>query len=187
MGAAQGSRRARINFGRVNGILDLEGQSVWGTAGAANLMEVVEAGRAPQHVGLISGSNGQVSGNSAVFRMTCMTYVPYNFRRWKTKAIQLWTKLSMAGCPGGSSATFTLRVRDPLSTTSYLVGTSTRTLSVTGGGLIADAGWVDMVIKSTDMLADWQPGYVLRCELEMSVPNTFTTLDVRLGRLKINW
>lgn len=180
-------RKCPIMFGRVPAVFDLEGPSVVTNASAADGFESIIAGQPPEKITEISLSGGNASGNSTGTIMKFSVYVPYNFRKWKTSAVRIRTKLSMTGCPAASTATMTLKARKPSSTSAYLVGTSQRTLAVDGGGAIADSAWVDMTLKTTDLLDDWQPGYFLACEVVWSIPKTFSTASLKVGRLQINW
>jgi hypothetical protein len=179
-------RKCPIFFGRVPGLFDLEGQSSIIGATAADAYEVIETGRPPEKISELLLSSGIAGGQSScVLRFS--TYVPYNFRRWKTAAVRLRCKVALTGCAALSSATITLKARKPTSTSAFLVGTHARTLNVNGSGAIGDSAWVDMVLKTTDLQDDWQPGYFLACEVTFSVPLTFTTCSLKVGRLQINW
>lgn len=180
-------RKCPILFGRVPAVFDLEGPSVVTTASAADGFESILSGQPPEKITEISLGGAASSGNSTGTVLKFSVYIPYNFRRWKTSAVRIRTKLSMTGCAAASSATVTLRARKPTSTSAYLVGTSARTLAVDGSGNIADSAWVDMTLKTTDLQDDWQPGYFLACEVVWSIPKTFTTASLKVGRLQINW
>lgn len=185
-GALDSNRVCPIQFGRVPSLFTLDGPASITNMSAADDYEVVAAGLAPEKIVTITSSLGSGAGNSTVAVLRFSVYVPYNFRRWQPKAIQIRTKLSMTGCSGGTSATITLKARKPSSTTAYLPLTNTRTLNVSAGN-IADSAWADMVLRYTDLEKDWQPGYCLACEVVWSIPLTFTTAVLKVGRLKINW
>lgn len=179
-------RKCPIFFGRVPGLFDLEGQSSILSATSADAYEIIQTGQPPEKVSELLLTTGVAGGQSTcVLRFS--TYVPYNFRKWKTAAVRLRCKVAMTGCAALSSATITLKARKPTSTSSFLVGTHARTLTVNGSGQIGDSAWVDMVLKTTDLQDDWQPGYFLACEVTFSVPLTFTTASLKVGRLQINW
>lgn len=174
-----------VFFGRVPARFDFEGQADITSASSADAFEVIETGQPPEKTAGLSLLGGAASGySSCVLKFS--VYIPYNFRKWKTAAVRLRTKLALTGVGGGEVATVTMRARKPTSTSAYLVGTSTRGLTESGGNL-ADSTWVDMVLKTTDLGDDWQPGYFLACEVLWSFPKTFSTASVKVGRLQINW
>ena len=174
-----------VFFGRVPARFDVEGPGDITGASAADGFEVIDTGQPPEKTSELALSGGHAAGYSTcVLKFT--VFIPYNFRKWKTAAVRLRTKLALTGVGGGEVATVTLKARKPTSTSAYLVGTSTRGLTESGGNL-ADAAWVDMVLKTTDLGDDWQPGYYLACEVAWSFPKTFSTASVKVGRLQINW
>lgn len=180
-------RKCPIMFGPVAAVFDLEGPGIITNCEASDDYEVIDSGRAPEKVSKIEMSGAATSGNSTGTILRFSAYVPYNFRKWKTAAVRIRTKLEMTGCAPASTASLTLKARNPVSTSSFLVGTNARTLAVNGSGAIGDSSWVDMVLKTTDLRDDWQPGYFLACEVVWSIPKTFTTAVLRVGRLQINW
>jgi hypothetical protein len=179
-------RKAPILFGRVPGLLDFDGPSSILNASAADGYEVLEAGQPPEKITELLLSSGIASGNSSA-ALKFGVYVPYNFRRWRTASVRLKSKIVMAGCSPATATVVTLRARKPTSASAYLAGTHVRTLNVDGGGAIADAAWVDMTLKTTDLGDDWLPGYFLACEVLLSFPRTFTSCSIKFGRLQINW
>ncbi len=180
------SRVVPVHFGRVPCRFDLEGPTDITNASAADAYEVIETGLPPEKISEVSLSGGVAGGNSSC-TLRGSVYVPYNFRKWKTAALRLRSKLTMTGCSALSVATVVLKVRKPTATSGYLTGTHTRVLNVDGSGNIADASWVDMVLKTTDLGDDWRPGYFMAFEVTFSFPLTFTTCSVKVGRLQINW
>ena len=179
------TRVCPVFFGKVPAKFEFEGPSDILSALSSDSYEVIETGRPPEKISQVTLASGIASGQSTC-ALRFSVYVPYNFRRWKTAAIRIRTKLAMTGCAGSSSATITLKARKPTSTSAFLVGTNTRTLAESAGA-IGDAAWVDMVLKTTDLQDDWQPGYFLACEVTWSIPKTFTTATLKVGRLQINW
>lgn len=180
-------RKCPILFGRIPALLDLESPAVITNISAVDAYEVIETGQPPEAISEVSMTSGNAGGNSTVTVLRFKAYLPYNFRKWKTQAVRIRTKLSMTGCGGGSTATVTLKARKPTSTSAFLVGTNARTLAVDGSGNLADSAWVDMTLKTTDLQDDWQPGYFLACEVVWSIPKTFATASLKVGRLQINW
>lgn len=138
----------------------------------------------PEMVVKVSAVSGTESGISTANEIVFGTPIPYNFRKFKTNAIRVRTRVEMTGV--SDDVTLTLKVSDPITAGAYLAATATRTIAESGG-TVSDGGYVDMELTAADLGPNWRPEYALRCELEFGIPNTFTTCDLYVGKLNIRW
>lgn len=173
-----------VSWGRVNAQWRLDTVKNFPTTGVNNLHNVITADLRPEAVVQIQAVGGTLAGNTSENKIVGVARLPYNFRKFESNAFRIRTKVTMTGVSGGSSATVTLKVSDPLSAGSYLATTYTRTLSESGSS-IQDGAYVDAKLTSQDLGPDWKPGYLFRFELIFSVPRTFSTCDLEVGLMDL--
>lgn len=177
---------APISWGRVNAQWRLDTLKNFPTTGITNVHNVVVTGDRPGAIVQITAASGAQSGNSSENKIVGVLPVPYNFRTWRTTAIRMFTKLTMTGCAGSSSATITLKISDPIQAGAYLGTTYARTVNESSG-TIADSDYVEARLTGEELGRDWRPGYLFRFELIWSIPKTFTSATLEVGYLEIGW
>lgn len=180
------SQAIPVNWGKVTGTWGIGTASNTPSAAIANTVELIETtDTAPEGTIKLTSSSGANSGSSDR-TLTGLVRVPYNFRSFRANALSVRSKVSLTGLAGSSSFTVTLKVNDPTDASSYLSSTYTRTVSESSG-TAADSEWVSAELKAEELGPAWKPGYVLRFELIFNTPNSYTNLDIRVGKLEINW
>jgi microcystin-dependent protein len=173
-----------ISWGGVNGQWRLDTLKNFPVTNHENLHTVVVTGDRPGAVVRITATGGTQSGSSSENKIVGIVALPYNFKKFKTEAIKLYTKMNITGASG--SATVTLRVSDPVTAGAYLSNTYSRTVNASGS-TIADSAYVECLLTKEDLGRDWKSGYLLRWELLWAVPKTFTTAQLDVGYLEIGW
>ena len=173
-----------LQWGKISAQWRLDSSNNFPTSTVTN--EVLVPEDHPEGVTRVTATSGTLSGSTSDLKLIGLVRIPYNFGGWRTKALRIRTKVSSTGVSGGATATVTLKISDPVSSGSYLATTYTRVLTESGGNL-ADSGFVDAIITAEDLGKDWKPGYLFRFELEFTHPKTFTTADLSVGLLQLNW
>lgn len=175
-----------ISWGGVNAQWRLDTLKNFPVTAHDNLHTVLVTGDRPGAVVRISAASGAQSGNSSENKIIGVLAIPYNFKKFKTDAFKIATKLTMTGCAGGTSATITLRISNPIVAGAYLSSTYARTINVSGS-TIADSAYVDAKLTAEDFGRDWRPGYLVRFELLWSIPKTFTSATLDVGFMEVGW
>lgn len=175
-----------ISWGKVNAQWRLDTTSAFPTTGVDNQHVLIPETNLPEADVKISAASGTAAGNMTENKIVGVLRIPYNFRQFKADAFSIRTKVVSTGISGGASCTVTLKVSDPTSAGSFLANTYSRTISESGGS-IDDGDYVTANLKSEDLGKAWKPGYLFRFELVFSHPKTFTSCQLHVGLLKINW
>lgn len=174
-----------ISWGSINGQWQLDTLTNFPKSAVSNLDVEVVANQIPEAVVKITAVNGAQSGSSGTSnKIVGVVRVPYNFRGWRPNALVIRTKVDSTGV-GSNSCTVTLKVSDPLYPGLYLDRTYSRTISPSAGALSED--YTDCVLTAEDLGRTWKPGYLFRFELIFDHPRTFTTANLHVGRLELNW
>ncbi len=175
-----------ISWGGVNGQWRLDTLRNFPVTAHSNLHTVVVTGERPGAVVRITATSGSQSGNSSENKIIGIVALPHSFRKFKTEALKIATKVNMTGCAAATSATITLKVSDPVTAGAYLSETYSRTVNVSAG-TIADSAYVDCLLTKEQLGRDWKAGYLLRFEIVWSVPKTFATALLDVGFMEIGW
>ena len=128
----------------------------------------------------IRATGGNQAGTSSENKIIGVVRLPYNFRRWRTQAFRVRTKVELTGASIGGNVV--VKISDPISAGNYLAETYSRSFGSSG-----DTDYEDAVITAEQMGRDWRPGYALRFEVIFEVPKTFTTCSLLVGLLDIGW
>lgn len=157
----------------------LPGGSVTNQAGAV--------GALPQHEAWIKASfaGGTIAGSCDDCVLRGVYRLPEGFNAWSPDGVRLRARVEATGAGGGTSITVTLRVYDPADAATVLA-TTARTVNVSAGS-ISDGAFVWSQVDAGQLGAGWSAGSLVLFELEIEAPQTFTTLDLYVGLLELNF
>lgn len=174
-----------IAWGPINGTWNAGSPGSFPNTAVANLHSVIASDKRPEAVVRLTASSG-ASGGTATMTLVGVARIPYNFRGWRSNAFRIRTRVESTGISTSATATVVLKVSDPLSAGSYLATTYSRTIAEASNAL-SDGEYVDALLTSQDLGKNWKPGYLFRFELVITHPTTFTSAQIDVGLLDLNW